>query len=112
MTGYSTIARLAMANALSLGLLLAGSITRAADAPAASQSSAPSPAPTYGPGMMYNMTPEQQQQHWEQMQQHGNGPGGMGNGPGGMGNGPGSMGQGPGAMMGAPAGTPPAATKK
>ncbi len=112
MTVYLTTTRLAMASALSLGLLLTGSITSAADAPPASQSSAPSPAPSYGPGMMYNMTPEQQQQHWEQMRQQGYGPGRMGNGPGGMGYGPGTMGQGPGTMMGAPAGTPPAATKK
>jgi len=112
MTVYSTTPRLATATGLSLGLLLTGSITTAADAPPppAAQPSTPPTAPAYGPGMigpgkMDNMTPEQRQQHPEQMRQSGYGPGMMGQGQG-------TMGQGVGTMMGAPAGTPPAAPGK
>lgn len=105
MTVYSITTRLATATALSLGLLLSGSIATAADAPPAAQPSTPPTAPAYGPGMMDNMTPEQRQQHWEQMRQSGYGPGMMGQGQG-------MMGQGVGTMMGAPAGAPPAAPGK
>ena len=110
MTVYPITTRLAAATALSLGLLLSGSIATAADAPPATQPSTLPTAPTYGPGMMGpgmmdHMTPEQRQQHWEQMRQSGYGPGMMGQGQG-------MMGQGFGTMMGAPAGTPPAAPGK
>jgi hypothetical protein len=110
MTAYSITTRIATATALSLGFLLTGSIATAAEAPPATQPSAPPTAPTYGPGMMGqgmtdNMTPEQRQQHWEQMRQSGYGPGMMGQGQG-------MMGQGVGTMRGAPAGTPPAAPGK
>jgi hypothetical protein len=110
MTVYSIATRLVTATALSLGLLLAGSIATAADAPPATQPSTPPTAPAYGPGMMApgmmdNMTPEQRQQHLEQMRQSGYGPGMMGQGQG-------MMGQGVGTMMGAPASTPPASPGK
>ena len=98
MTVYSTTARLATASALSLGLLLTGSIATATDAPPppATQPSTPPTAPAYGPGMMGaglmdNMTPEQRQQHWEQMRQSGYGPGMMGQGQGMMDQGVGTM---------------------
>jgi len=110
MTAYSMTTRLAKAPALSLGLLLTGSIAAAADAPPAAQSSEQPRTPAYGSGMMgagmmSNMTPEQRQQHREQMRQSGYGPGTMGQGQG-------MMGQDPEAMMGAPAGTPPEAPGK
>ncbi|WP_295391455.1 hypothetical protein [uncultured Thiodictyon sp.] len=66
MNHYRMNVRLATASGLSLGLLLAGSLASAAEAPGNQPQ-----APGYGPGMMYNLTPEQRQQHWEQMQQGG-----------------------------------------
>ena len=113
MNHYRMNIRLATASALSLGLLLAGSLASAADAPGNHPQ-----APGYGPGMMDSLTPDQRQQHWEQMQQGGYGPGSnltpeqrqqqweqMHQG----GYGPGMMGSGQGGMMGVPAAAPPAA---
>ena len=68
--------------ALSLGLF--ATFQAAEAAPPASATSTPVGAPGYaygpgmmGPGMMYNWTPEQRQQHWAQMRQLGSGPGMM-----------------------------------
>jgi len=71
--------------ALSLGLLLAGQSVMATDSSSATPSSPKTAARSYspgmmGPGMMYNRTPAQRQQHWEQMRQMGYGPGMMGPG--------------------------------
>jgi len=73
------------AAALSFGLLLAAQSAMAANSSSTTQSSLQTATHGYGPGMMgpgmmYNWTPEQRQQHWEQMRQTGYGPRLMGSG--------------------------------
>lgn len=109
------------AAALSFGLLLAVHSAMATE-PSSTQSSRQTTTQGYalgmmGPGMMYNWTPEQRQQHWQQMRQIGYGQGMMG--PGMMYNGTPEqrrqywnqmgqmMGYGPGMMMGPPAASSP-----
>lgn len=109
------------AAAFSFGLLLAGHTAVAAAPSSTTQSSPPPPMPGYGPGtmgpgMMYDWSPAQRQQHWEQMRQMGYGPGMMYSGTPEqrqqhweqmrqmMGNGRGMM---MGPMMGSRAGIPP-----
>jgi len=79
------------AAALTVLGLMASAAARAADTTTSTTApSATTPCPNcpwgggpgmMGPGMMWNLTPEQRQQHWQYMRQHmGYGPGMMGPG--------------------------------